>query len=576
MVEQLRLIHLNLPISNLATGVTSLLMVWVLSMTSPLQPLLVWSAVVWLSIAIGGWMAARFLRSPQPLLQAPGAARATILFYAFYGALWGTLPWLALESAGPLGTALMVCVSAGIVAGGMTFMSPVLPVFIGFSGVMSTSMAARLLSLDDPVYTILGLGTLIFFITTISQAYKASLAFRTLISLRFENASLVESLQTQSETAQAARAEAEYANLAKSKFLAAASHDLRQPVHAQGLFLEVLAGTDLSAQQREVLASARAACTASSDMLNTLLDFSRIEAGVVKPQVEPFLIQPLLNRLEMELAAQANAKGLVYRSREAHAAVQSDPALVELILRNLVSNAIRYTEQGGILVGCRRRGDLLLVEVWDTGIGIAPVHQKEVFREFHQLANPERDRRKGLGMGLAIADGLARTMKHRLTLRSTLHRGSVFRLEVPISGAPTPMQAQEATRVTMNLEGVQVLVVDDDPAVRAAMVQLLRNWGCVCEAAEWIEDALALARQRRPDVLICDYRLREQRTGLDAITALRQLLGDDLPALLITGDTDPVRLREATLSGVPLLHKPVAPEQLHEAMVRVLVSRPAR
>lgn len=349
--------------------------------------------------------------------------------------------------------------------------------------------------------------------------------------------------------AETAQLEAERANTAKSKFLAAASHDLRQPIHAQGLFLGVLSRTELTAYQRELLASARAALDASGEMLNTLLDFSRIEAGVVEPHLRAFLLQPLFNKIENEFASQADAKGLVYRSRETHLAVQSDPMLVELILRNLVSNAIRYTERGGILVGCRRRGNQVVLEVWDTGIGIEPALQQEVFREFHQLGNPERDTRKGLGLGLAISDGLARTLKHGLSLASTPQRGSVFRLTLPNAAAPELVNKPVVARSNTATLSVRILVIDDDEAVRSSMRHLLRNWGYECQVVESIEEALATARTDAPDVVISDYRLREQRTGAEAITALRALLGNTLPGLLITGDTAPERLREAQASG---------------------------
>ncbi|MCE5182146.1 MAG: response regulator [Betaproteobacteria bacterium] len=367
----------------------------------------------------------------------------------------------------------------------------------------------------------------------------------------------------------AAKLRAEEANLAKSKFLAAASHDLRQPIHAQGLFLSVLARTELTTHQREILAGANAAAKASSEMLNTLLDYSRIEAGVIQSQPEPFPLQPLLNKLEKEFASQAEIKKLAYRSRKTDLAVQSDPMLVELILRNLISNAIRYTRSGGLLVACRKRGDRAVLEVWDTGIGIAPAHQQDVFREFHQLGNPERDRHNGLGLGLAIAERLARTLGHALSLTSTLHRGSVFRLTLPIATAELPLErgAFEHGKIPFN---VRVLVIDDDAIVRASMHLMLRGWGCECDMAESIEEALELARVRAPDLVISDYRLREQRTGLEAIVALRVLLGSRLPAMLITGDTAPDRLREAQGSGILLLHKPVTPELLHRGLVIAL------
>jgi CheY-like chemotaxis protein len=280
-------------------------------------------------------------------------------------------------------------------------------------------------------------------------------------------------------------------------------------------------------------------------------------------------LQPLLNRIENELAPQADTKGLVYRSRETHAAVESDPALVELILRNLVSNAIRYTEHGGVLVTCRARGKKLLLEVWDTGIGIAPSQQQEIFREFHQLGNPERDRNKGLGLGLAIAQGLARALRHELSLASAPGRGSVFRLSLPIAHAAVVSDDLETAYSHAREFDMRVLVIDDDEAVRAGMAQLLRGWVCACVAVESIAEAQAAARTYRPDIVISDYRLREQRTGAEAIAALRAEFGADLPALLITGDTAPERLREARASGVPLLHKPVSPSLLYRRLASV-------
>lgn len=364
--------------------------------------------------------------------------------------------------------------------------------------------------------------------------------------------------------------EAERANMAKMRFLAAASHDLRQPIHAQGLFLDVLSRTELDAVQRDLVAKMAASVDASAEMLNTLLDFSRIEAGVVEPQVRPFRLQPLLDKIDAEFGPLAVAKGLVFRTREAGAAVQSDPALVELVTRNLVSNAIRYTERGGVLVACRRRGEAVWLEVWDTGIGIAPEQQQEVFREFHQLGNPERDRHKGLGLGLAIADGLTRTLGHRLWLESVPGRGSVFRLALPLAQSTFVDDRVEAIGGATSSIHARVLVIDDDETVREGMARLLEDWGCTCVAVETIEEALAAARRQRPDVVISDYRLREQRTGSEAIAALRAELGADLPALLVTGDTAPERLRESAAANVPLLHKPVSAQLLHRHLVALL------
>ena len=258
------------------------------------------------------------------------------------------------------------------------------------------------------------------------------------------------------------------------------------------------------------------------------------------------------------------------RTRATPLIVQSDPILLELVLRNLVTTAIRYTTQGGILVACRQLGSPPVLGVWDTGVGIAPRHQQDVFREFHQLGNPERDRRKGLGLGLAIAKGLALAMGQHLTLSSTEGRGSVFRLAMPVTHDIIEPDATSQGPDTTWPISAHVLVIDDDDAIRAAMVHLLREWGCECEAAESIEAAIALAQAKTPDLIISDYRLREQRTGLQAITAVRRVCNASLPALLITGDTSPQRLREAQATGLPLLHKPVAPDQLYRCMAQLL------
>ena len=580
LVEQLRVVHVNGLWSILAAGTMSCVLVWVLARSGNVALLVLWSASTWLYLVVARRLIAPFARSSQPQADAPRAARLDGVLFSCYGLLWGALPWLTFDRANPMEIALVICALAGIMAGAVGFMAPVWRVFAGFASCVALPSAAKLMLMGPTEYVALGVCALLYAGALIGQARQASRSVRRLITLRFENAELVERLRTESANAQAARDQAEAANQAKSKFLAAASHDLRQPIHALGLFLEVLERSALNPQQREVLANARAACVASGEMLNTLLDFSRIEAGVVAPQVKAFALQPLLNQLEIELAEQANRKGIVYRSRDTQAIVHSDPALIALILRNLIANAIRYTDQGGVLVAVRQRQTTWVVEVWDTGIGIPAAHQQAVFREFHQLGNPERDRRKGLGLGLAIAKGLAATLGHPLTLASRVGRGSVFRLHLtasdsgaqPQEALPDLVSKQPPSEIGESDQGVaHILVIDDDDSTRAAMAALLRGWGYTCDTAESIGEAVALARAHAPDLVMSDYRLRERRTGAEAIRAVRTALENAaLPALLITGDTAPERLREAQSTGVPLLHKPVAPSELHKCMMALL------
>ena len=574
LVEQLRLQLGNIGSSVIPTILLALLLVWVLSNEANALAIRAWAGLTILFKLYLAWDAQRLLAIEISPEHARRLLRRKMVINALDGALWGSLAWAALGNTTVAGSVLVVAVLAGVAGSSMSSLAPIFPVFVVFGSAELVVLGAKLWTMDDPAYNGLAVAAVLYTAALLGQARNGSRAARRAIGLRFENHELIERLRVETEHAQAAHRAAEEANLAKSRFLAAASHDLRQPIHAQGLFLEVLARSKLSADQYDALANARATWQASAEMLDTLLDFSRIEAGVVEPQMQVFALQPLLNKIENELAPQADAKGIVYRSRETHAAVRSDPALVALILRNLVSNAIRYTEKGGVLVACRAHGEQVALEVWDTGIGIEPAQHGAIFREFHQLGNAERDRRKGLGLGLAIAQGLARALGQPLSLSSVPGRGSVFRLALPAARAG--VVEEDGARVAAGAGrsfDLRVLVIDDDESVRTGMRQLLAAWGCACDVADSIEEAQALARARRPGLVISDYRLRELRTGAEAIAALRREFGAGLPALLITGDTAPQRLREARASGVPLLHKPVLPSQLYRAMTAVLNGR---
>ncbi|VWX58616.1 Hybrid sensor histidine kinase/response regulator [Burkholderiales bacterium 8X] len=571
LVELLRLQLGNVGSSVVPTLLLAMLLFGVLGNERNLVPMVAWCTAIVLLKIYFAFEARGLLRADISPARARSLLRRKLVFNIVDGAAWGALAWAALGTDGAAGDILILAVLAGVAGSSMSSLAPILPVFVVFLLSEFIVMGVKVLRMEDAAYSPLGLAALLYVAALLGQARNASRSARASIGLRFENFELIERLRIESEHAQAAHQAAEEANLGKSRFLAAASHDLRQPIHAQGLFLEVLARSPLDAAQEEALGNARATWRASAEMLDTLLDFSRIEAGVVEPQFQVFELQPLLNQIENELAPQADAKGIVYRSRETHAAVGSDPALVALILRNLVSNAIRYTEAGGVLVACRRRGAEWLLEVWDTGIGIEPDQHEEIFREFHQLGNAERDRRKGLGLGLAIAQGLARTLHHPLELASRPGRGSVFRMRLPVAeaGADGKVRADLGGNRLRQLH-VRVLVIEDDESVRTGMRQLLVAWGCECDAADNIEEAQRKARRNRPGLVISDYRLRGTQTGAQAIAALRAEFGTGLPALLVTGDTAPERLREARASGVPLLHKPVSPDQLHNGVLRVL------
>ena len=559
LIEQLRLLYGNVGSSVIPTLLLGPLLFGVLGNEVNTTGLAVWSVATTLSKLVNWLHARHHLKVQLVASDGPRLVWGLIALNAVDGAIWGSLAWFALDNGNLAASVLAIAVLTGVAANSMSLLAPVLPVYVAFVLAEMVVGVSKLFLIDTPAYQALGIAGFLYFPIMVGQCLNNARIAKASIVLRFENVDLI-------KIAEGARREAEQANMAKSTFLAAASHDLRQPIHAQGLFLEVLAQTELTSYQSAVLASARSASLASGEMLNTLLDFSRIEAGVVKPVTQPFDLQSLFHTIENDLAPVADVKGLVYRSRETTAVVLSDATLVELILRNLVSNAIRYTEKGGVLVACRIRASHAVVEIWDTGVGIAPENQQAIFREFHQLGNPERDRRKGLGLGLAIVEGLSRALGHRLSMTSEVGKGSVFKLELPLSDSAVNKDRRPLWSVKDRLQGVRALVIDDDEAVRSGMSHLLQGWGCHCNTAGTINEALALARMNAPDIVISDYRLREQRTGTEAIAALRKLLDKEVSALIITGDTAPERLREALASGLPLLHKPVTPDRLRLAI----------
>lgn len=363
------------------------------------------------------------------------------------------------------------------------------------------------------------------------------------------------------------------ANLAKSRFLAAASHDLRQPMHALGLFVAQLHSRVADPQTRHIAAQAEVAVEALQELFDAILDVSRLDTGAVTPHATAFELNGLLERLAAGFAPAASQKGLSLRVVPTQFAVRADIVLLERILINLLSNAVRYTERGGIVVCCRPRAGRVRIEVWDSGIGIAPAQHQAVFQEFFQVGNPERDQRRGLGLGLAIAARLAQLLDSRIELASRPNKGSVFafeltRVEVPAKPAFEP----ELSPVYESLQGASILVVDDDSLVQEAMRALLVHWGCTVTLAASGDAAVAALAQceRVPDAILCDYRLSASETGIDTIRRLRDVCGWQIPASLVSGDTAPERLREARQWGLTLLHKPVRPAKLRALLEHLL------
>ncbi len=368
---------------------------------------------------------------------------------------------------------------------------------------------------------------------------------------------------------------------ARSRFLAAASHDLRQPVHALSLFIGALQLEPSGDKAGVIMRHVDGALAALGSLFDALLDISKLDAGLVQPDWQAVPLRPLLHRLARDQAALAGAKGLQFELQAdaaGEAWVRSDPVLLERVLRNLLTNALRYTDHGRVGLQLRVRQGRAEIQVADTGRGIPRARRREVFEEFVQLSGPEGGREQGMGLGLSIVARLVGLLELQLRLRSRPGSGTVVGLMLPLLPAPgVPPEPAAVPASGTALSGLQagdgVLVVDDSDGVRMAMQELLANWGCEVFAAADIEALMPqlMTLRAAPRLLLCDYRLQCGANGLDTIARLRDAFNDELAAVLITGDTAPDRLQEATASGLPLLHKPVTPALLRQAIDRALL-----
>lgn len=386
---------------------------------------------------------------------------------------------------------------------------------------------------------------------------------------------LKHNLFVQRQALQRSKEEAEFANDAKSQFLAAASHDLRQPLHAMQIYISTLRSRIDDPEIISVVEDIDAASISTARLLNALLDISQLEAGVVRPKPEHYPVQEILHRVARSFGPSARQKNLELKVVESSACVYADPVLLERIVGNFTSNAVRYTKEGRVLIGCRRRGDRIAVEVLDTGMGIPEDQQTAIFEDFYQVHNKERDRGKGLGLGLAIARRLAMQMECEIEHSSIVGVGSRFAVLVPV-GDPQ-LSRTHASEVegasAARLKGVSVLLIEDDPVVLRATSQLLENWGCNVLTATTLDEAMAVLTTRKtmaPEIIVADYRLPGGITGAEAATHLQLMLGQAIPVIVVTGDVADEVMRDIADQGYRVLSKPVRPAKLRALVSHLL------
>ena len=541
----------------------------------------------WFGVALSLWLlrlghylryrAARDSDTPT-LLDWRRSWRALVLLQ---GAMWPLAVWLFWGLGSPFHTTALLLIAACYMLASVQLLAPQRVLFIVFTGLVFLPVIARVASDGSQPWhwQLAGVLSMVFVIAMLmGRAYRGALGQA--IGLKQRTEQLAAQLRIEKAAADEARRAAEAANRAKTQFFAAASHDLRQPLHAMGLFAEALRQRANEPEVASLVNSINQSVEALEGLFSELLDITRIDSGGVDVQLAPVHVGDLFARLRLNFEPTAFEKGLALRFHGGQHFAHTDGLLLERILRNLVSNAIRYTDDGGVLVACRPRAGRLRFEVWDSGIGIASDSLAHVFDEFYQVQSSRplaAHQSKGLGLGLAIVQRLAALLAAPLGVQSRPGSGSVFALEVPVGREMRSLAASthdRAAALGITLAQRTVVVVEDEPAVREGLSVLLQAWGAEVLAFEGmgaLQGWLAAAPTAAPDLAIVDYRLGEGRTGIEALIALRAQWAA-LPAIVITGSSLGGHEGEAEQHDFHLLIKPVTPNKLR-AMIGFKLGR---
>ena len=560
--EQIRAQYGNMPSAFIGSAVTASFMAAVSYDKLPAHAVLPWLIAAYINCAIRVALWSGFRRAKPALEDMPRWGRYAVFAAALAGIIWGSTG-IALNTPGSLSFQVMVLlVTTGLAFTSTYLAAPWLPAYRAFVYPTFILAAVPFLLGGDVWHAAIGLGTLGFLPLVLRYAQRLCRSLQASIGVRLQNAELVEELRAQKKAA-------EEANVAKSRFLAVASHDLRQPLHALQLFVQALEDTMLPMHAQQLVANVRRSVDSMEELFDALLDISRLDAGNVRARLETLPLAELFDRLSFEYAPVARQKGLGLTVMKTSVYVRSDPTLLARIVRNLVANAVRYTERGCVMIGCRRQGERIRIEVWDTGPGIPPDKHAEVFHEFAQLGNPERDRRKGLGLGLAIVDRLARLLGHEVRLRSRVGRGSMFSVSVPRAYPDEHALLEAVPEITahFDLSDRLALVVQSDPVSREALRKLLASWNCevltAASGAEMLGNVGSL--RRSPDLIVADGPAPAE-AGSAVVELLRNEFNAEVPALLVSAATGAAVATE-DLGGLPVLYRP-----FHAGRLRTLVN----
>ncbi len=554
--------------SNLITSPVLVAMMWdVISH----QTLLIWLAVIYVSCLLTLVLFFKLKPLFKDLSTIPDIGMYTQLPLA-YGIIWGAAGYLFFTPESTTHIAFLVIFLFGMASGGINALSSLWSAYAALAIPMLLPLAYQLFKSTAVQSNYLGLIVLTFLFVMLGISFWTYHVISNSLSIRYENIGLLKDLEKKKEQALKASKD-------KSKFFAAANHDLRQPVHAISLLSSALSQEVSTDRGKQILSRINSANGVLLELLNSLLEISRLDAKIIKPDIKPIDLQQFINDMVLEFQPFAQQNEIELRTRICPFWVNSDPALLATVIRNLLQNAIRYTNKGKVLISCRKRKNKMLLQVWDTGKGIAEKDQEIIYAEFQQLHNPERDQNKGLGLGLAICKRTCHLLRIPLQLKSQLGKGSVFTLELKMATEQETKQRQLELQEKSplindadNISNAIFLVIDDNTDILQAMTTVLEGWGSkvICAADIQATQEIAKTYDGKIDAIIADYRLRENTTGVQAIDAFHRQVDYQAVAILITGDTAPERMREVSSHGLPVLNKPVNSVHLKSALGRLL------
>jgi len=483
----------------------------------------------------------------------------------FMACLFGLLAYLAVSESNPLTSVLVVMVLTGMVASATASVSHLLPMYVLFIFPIMLPVAYRLSGFEQAGYHWIAGLILLYLVVCLGTSRSIRSSIMHSINVRFDNLDLLEDVRREKRRAEVALRNEEQANHAKSRFLAAASHDLRQPLHSLRLFTATLELQTRDTKHKTLVSQIDSSVKSLEDLFNALLDISKLDAGTFTVEKEHIHLDILLSQIEGEFKALAEEKQLRFSVELQDHVVFTDALLLERLLRNIANNAVRYTDTGEVTLSTRQEVGNVVLSVSDTGIGIPRADQEKIFDEFVQLGNVERNRSQGIGLGLSIVKRLSALLDLEVDVQSSPAKGSVFSLSLPLGDrAKCKFIPSYNCTVAPLASALFVLVIDDEEEACLAVEGLLETWGCIVMTASSGDAAIKQLEEigEVPDILISDYRLRDGETGGDVIQSVRDSLQQTIPAIILTGDIAPERLQDIKALGYPMLHKPCEPEAL--------------